>query len=306
MAEQQFFKQPLFSLGDAVMDVEKIKAAKAERENKETETKKAKNLLALAPKVAAGDEAATRQFITIDPEEGRKIVDAFGSMDEIQRKSAANQVDKVGRIAHFILSGADDAERQQRYLFARQNSEPEIAGQMPEQYDPNFIQYHLSRATEMKQLLENPQVLTMGGYDVAYQQGRPISKPTPSMNLLKMGNDNTQAGLDRSNKITLKGMEEGGNGVPKSADESLMYRQVSALFGGVFNPITGEVSFSDKNAPAKVQAIATEAAKLFTSGKYSRSESVTIAARKYGVNVDDGTQKPGAPAAGNKPIKPFM
>jgi hypothetical protein len=305
MSEQQFFKQPLFSLGDALMDAEKIKAAKAERQGKDVATKKAKNLLALVPQVAAGDEAATRQFITIDPEEGKRIVDAFGAMDENQRKRAAAQVEKVGQIAHFILSGTDEADRQKRYAYAKQNSEPEIADQMPEQYERNFVDLHLGRATEIKRLTENPQVLTMGGYDVAYQQGRPISKPTPNMNLLKMGNDNTQAGLERSNKITLKGMEEGGNGVPKSADESLMYRQVSALFGGVFNPISGEVSFSDKNAPAKVQTITTEAAKLFTTGKYSRSEAVSMAARKYGVNIDDGTQKPGAPAAG-KPIKPFM
>ncbi|MEE9905549.1 MAG: hypothetical protein K4305_09025 [Chlorobium sp.] len=265
---------------------------------------KDKKMSELRNRVASGDEAATREFITIDPEEGKRIADAFGAMDENERKSTSSQIDKVGRIAHYVLSGGDDNERAQRYSYARQNSEPEIAGQMPEQYNPAFVQYHLSRATEMKELLENPDVKTLGGYDVAYQRGLPISRPTPNMNMLKMANDNTQADLDRSNKIALKGMEDGGSGVPKSADEALIYRQAAGLFGGTFDQ-AGNLIALDASARPRVQAIATEAAKLFASGKYSRSESVTIAARKYGVNVDDGTQKPGAPAAG-KTIKPFM
>jgi len=260
----------------------------------------------LRNQIAAGDEKATRQFITLDPEEGKRIVDAFGAMDENERKSTSSQIDKVGRIAHYVLSGGDDNERAQRYSYARQNSESEITGEMPEQYDPNFVQYHLSRATEIKELLENPEVKTIGGYDVAYKNGQPISKPVPGINLIKMNNDNTQAGLDRSNKITLKGMEgDDGNGVPKSADESLMYRQSAALFGGTFDQ-AGNLITLDPTARPKVQAIATEAAKLFSSGKYSRSEAVTRAAKKYGVNVGGGAQKPGAPAAGNNPVKPFM
>lgn len=83
-----------------------------------------------------------------------------------------------------------------------------------------------------------------------------------------------------------KAIEEEKPFIPKSADESLIYRQSVELLGGMMDA-DGNISALDPTIRPKVQAIAVEATKIYTAGKGSitRSDSVSQAASKFGVTM---------------------
>ena len=239
----------------------------AQRPERERQARERQNLLTgLRTKAAAGDETAAQQLLAVDPEGGSKFIDAIGKMSEQRRGIAKQNVEQIGQVSSYVLSGGSPEEQSRRYGLMRENMEPKIRAGLPEQYDPAFMEMSLVKATAMDKLLEAPVVRTIGGEDVAYRGGREI---------------------ERKAKPVKGGAGRTGAGELKSADESLMYRQAAELLGGIFDQ-TGNITNLDPDARNRVQAIATEAANIFVKeGNITRSEAVKRAAKAYGLDVKD-------------------
>jgi hypothetical protein len=240
------------------------------KEDRESARQRSQTINQLRAKVAAGGEEgkqAERQLIAFAPEEATKVQEAFANMDERQRKQASENVETLGRVSTFILEGQTVEEQSQRYQRARANLAPEIVANMPEEYDPNFVQIGLARARELDDLLENPEQITFGNEDRLYKDGRLIES-TDSNALLKQ--------------------QAGGSGSDfKSSDENLMFRQAAELLGGFFDQ-QGNLQNLDPEKRSRVQAITTRAAELFQSGETrTRSQAVTEAARQLGISVQN-------------------
>ena len=221
----------------------------------------------LRRKASTGDQEAMQQLNAFDPEEAKKMLESLSKMDERQRKQAQENIDAVGKMSAYVLQSKNP---EQAYQLARQSVSPELAAKMPEQYDPNFLQMQLARARQVDELLQNPERVTFGTEDRLYKDGRVIERTTSSRQ------------TSRQNALT----RASGDGGLKSADESLMYRQAGELLGGLFDQ-QGNLQNLDPATRGKVQSIATEAAKIYSQGGVTRSQAVTQAARKLGIQVQD-------------------
>lgn len=249
----------------------------SERQNtlaeREAQAQQTKQMNALRDKAASGDQQAMRQFIALNPQEGKQMLEAFQKLDEPQKQQAAENIETIGRMAAYILQ-SDNPE--QAYQRVKQNISPEAAKGMPEQYDRNYVTMQLARAREIEQLLTpdpNPDVdvKTFGDQDIMFKNGQEVER-TSSNTLLR---------AQQSSK------EEGEKGGIKTADESLMYRQAAELLGGLFDQ-QGNLQNLDPNTRSKVQAIATEAARIRESGEATtNSDAVAKAARKLKIDIQD-------------------
>ena len=266
-------------LGQVFRTTEAVKGSRLQRktnqfsldsakEDRENARQRGQTLNQLRSRVSAGGDdgrQAERELIALAPEEAVQVQEAFANMDDRQRKQAKENVDTLGRVSAFILEGGTPEEQQQRYQRARESLAPEIAANMPEQYDPNFVQMRLARARELDDLLKNPEKITFGGEDRLFRDGKEIESTTSNA-LLKR--------------------RAGGSGTDfKSSDENLMFRQAAELLGGIFDQQGNLQNLNPENR-SRVQAITTRAAELFQSGNaQSRSDAVTQAARQLGINI---------------------
>lgn len=219
------------------------------------------------PKVA---EQATQQLLSIDPVEGGKFIEALGKMDDRKRKTAQANVEQMGKMASFVLSGKSEEEQNKRYIQMLNTLPPETLKTMPNVYDPNFMEVSLAKAQSMATLLENPKSVRFGEKDVLYKGGRKVEEAT--------------------RPTTGKG-GVGASGL-KSGDESFISREVTELLGGFYDN-QGNLRLTDKNLLSKAQGIKTLAANIFlkSGGKISRSEAVKQAAKEFGEKVSDVPNK---------------
>ena len=268
-------------MGEVYRTTEAVKGSRQQRkanalaldwkkEDRESARQRGQTLNQLRSRVAAGGEdgrQAERELIAFAPEEATQVQEAFKNMDERQRKQMEENVETLGRVSTFILQGGTPEEQAQRYQRARQNLAPEIAANMPEEYDPNFVQMGLARARELDDMLKNPEQITFGGEDRLYKDGQMIESATSNA-LLKE--------------------KAGGSGSDfKSSDENLMFRQAAELLGGIFDQQGNLQNLNPENR-SKVQAITTRAAQLYSQGQAkTRSAAVTQAARQLGISVRD-------------------
>lgn len=230
----------------------------------------AKQENALRGKVADGDQGAMRQFIALKPDEGKKILEAYEKMGEQEKKQATENIDAAGRMAAYVLQSENPEQAYQR---VRENVSPEMQAGMPEKYDRNYVTMQLARAREIEQLLKpepNPQVdvKTFGNQDIMFRNGQEVERTT-------------------SNAL-LKGSGSGGSGGIKTADESLMYKMAATMFGGIADPVTGQIRNLTKSQAGSVQAIAAEATRMLQNGEStSNSDAVAKAARKLKIDIQD-------------------
>lgn len=245
----------------------------AERPEKERKARERQNVLTgLRQQAVAGDENAAQQLLALDPEGGATFIDAVGKMDERKREAAQRSVDEMGQLSAYVLQGKTPEEQQRRYQLMYQGVSPEVQAKLPEQYDPQFMELSLSKAMAMDKILENPKAIQVGGEDVVFKGGREVERATRPVKPSGSGT---------------------GSGDLKSADESLMYRQAGELLGGIFDQ-QGNITNLDPDTRNRVQAIATEAVKLYREkGNISRTEAVQLAGRKFGLNIPDASDPQG-------------
>lgn len=235
----------------------------AERPGKEKEALERKNILTgLREKSAGGDVSAQQQLLALDPEGGPSFIDAVSKMDERQIEATQKTVDEIGNLAGYVLQGATPEEQQRRFDLVRASASPAVQEKLPQTFDPGFMELSLSKAMSMDKILENPKVLQIGDEDVVFKGGREVERKTRPVKPAK-----------------------GGDAGPKSADESLMYRQSAELLGGIFDQ-AGNITNLDPSVKGRVQSIATEATKIWKKDRSkTRSEAVQEAARKFGVEM---------------------
>lgn len=228
----------------------------AERPQREAQAKERKNMLtSLRTDAAGGDADAQQQLLALDPEGGAEFIDALSKMDKRQREATKRTVDEMGQLSAYVLQGETPEKQQQRYNAVYQNVSPEIQERLPEQYDPQFVELSLSKATTMDKLLENPKRIQVGGEDVVYKGGREIERKK------RPEDDKDGKGVDL-----------------KSSDESLMYRQAAERMGGMVDD-DGNIRAIDPTVRPKVQAIASRASEIYTQGggEITRSRAVSMA-----------------------------
>jgi len=269
-------------LGQVYRTAEAVKGARQSREqnalmmdwkkeDREAARQRGNALADLRSKASAGDPQAMQELNAFDPEEAKKMLESLSKMDDRQRQQTQENIDAIGKMSAYVLQSENP---EQAYELARQSVSPELAAKMPEQYDPNFLQMQLARARQVDELLQNPERMTFGTEDRLYKDGRVIERTTSSQELDRQ--------TSRQNALT----RASGDGGLKSADESLMYRQAGELLGGLFDQ-QGNLQNLDPATRGKVQSIATEAAKIYSQGGVTRSQAVTQAARKLGIQVQD-------------------
>lgn len=257
-------------------EAERVARERPEKERlaKEREGK----LFELRSSAVGGDVDAQRKLLVLDPKEGPKFIDSWEKMDDREREQTKANIESIGKLSNYVLSGKDDEEQANRYRVMLNNLDPKVSKKMPQSYSPQFVELSLAKAQTMDQLLEAPTVRTIGKEDVAYRGGKEIERADVPV---KPGT--------------------GAAGGLKSADESLMYRQTVELLGGLMrtDPETGATSITllDPTLRGKVQAISAEAARIFQEeGNISRTEAVRRAAGKFGEDI------PGVP--GQNPNDP--
>lgn len=248
-----------------IMDWKKQDRKKAEQQA--TAQQKRQNMLAsLRAKAVSGDQQAQKQLVAMDPAEATEFATAVKQMDENQRQATQQNIEQIGQMSAYI---ANSENPEQAYQYVRQNVNPEVSQRMPEQYDPQFIDYSLARAQEMDEILKNPEVIEFGGEDVMFKGGREIDRTESSDIVEQRVKDSAKQAAPEV----------------KASDINAIYRQSAELLGGVFDQ-QGNLQTLDPDARSNVQAISTEAAKLFQSGEAkNHSEAVTKAARKLGIKV---------------------
>lgn len=289
-------------LGQAMQDGQAIRknALLLDAADKEAQTQNA--LAPIKRQAAGGDQSAYALWASIDPESAVKFASATKMMGEEQRAQAEKNIEHLGVISYQLMNTPPD-QQEAAWQSVRANVDPKMAAKMPEHFDSHFVQSQYLAAVGMKEIVSKPDVVTTGAYDQRYKLGMPDGKPTPSMNMIALTENSNQKALDRQNA---KGVAEiahpqgssDGQGGAKSADEALIYRQVSGYFGGMYNPNTGEVSFSDKQGAAKALEATARASQLFKMGKYTRSEAALMAAKG-----DTGAPKPAVAPKGKTVIQ---
>jgi hypothetical protein len=240
-----------------------LKLQETERQIKERPMRQ--NMLSQARAGAvSGDESAQQQLLVLDPEGGPKFLEAVSKMGTRRMEQTKKIVDETGRLSAYVLQGETPEEQARRYQVMYNGVSPEVQKNLPPEYNKNFVEVSMAKATAMDKILENPKSVRFGGQDILYKGGKEI---------------------ERANVPQKKGSTGGMGGIGglKSADESLMYRQAASYFGGFTDPKTGEIRNLLSNDVPKVQALTAEAAKLFSEGNVPRSEAVQLAAEKLGI-----------------------
>ena len=282
-----------FDLGRTFRDAESIKSARVNQQINSFNLDRAKKQAdasdataaqnqAYKTKIMSGDTEALKQFAVLNPTEAAGIIENYDKLDERGKAGMKEAIEMQGQAAAVIRRSKNP---EQEYLKIRAMLPPEMQEQMPEQYDPSYVELQLARAMDMDKLLEGYKVLEFGGEDLLQDNTGQVVDRTESGaergRKVSRANALTQAETSRQNALV---KADGKDGSLKSADESLMYRQAAELLGGVFDD-KGNLQGLDPTIRGKVQAIATEAAKLYQKGGMSRSEAVTKAADKMGVKV---------------------
>lgn len=257
----------------------KMERLEAERPAKEAAERERKNTLtSLRQKSAGGDTNAQQQLLALDPEGGPKFIDAVSKMDDRQLEATKKTVEEIGQLSGYVLQGGTDQEKQRRYILVRQTISPEMQAKFPEAYDPEFMELSLSRAMTMDKLLENPSVITTGDTGEVWRAGKKVRDFSTGKREDRQSRENIAAKKSSGGS--------GGEMELKSADENTMYRQSAELLGGMFDQ-SGNITNLDPSVRNKVQGIASEATKIYRQGGVTRSQAVSQAAKKFGVQVQD-------------------
>lgn len=144
------------------------------------------------------DSGAIRAWAALDPEGFQGFAAGMKTWSDAQKQQADKNVETMG-LAALRVRNAPDEQKESTYQYIRSQFGSDVQQGMPEKYDPNWVDWQYTRAVGMMQMIENPEVLTVGGYDQMYKNGEAVGNRTPNVNMLKMTNDNQQKELDRQN-----------------------------------------------------------------------------------------------------------
>lgn len=250
-------KMALLQLGEAEREI-------AERPEKERLAKERNKLATgLRQKAVTGDADAQQQLLAIDPEGGASFLEAVSKMDKRKLEATQRSVDEMGQMAATVINTAPEKQTN-LYKQMLTTLPPESVAKMPKELDLNFLEVSLSKAMAMDKILENPKAIQVGGEDIVYQRGKEIA---------------------RGKRPVKTGGTGEGRGI-KTSDESAMSRQVAALYGGMYNPKTGEFQMTDPKVLPEVQAVLEQATVYYRDDKsLTAAQAVSKAAKDFGVKI---------------------
>lgn len=111
--------------------------------------------------------------------------------------------------------------------------------------------------------------------------------------------DKYEASTDR-NARTKENEGPGGGFEYKASDDNAMGNQATRLFGGTYDPATGQFSGLDPEKAAKVQAVHAAATELYATaqGQITHAQAVREAARRLRIAVEDPNDRNSLDPAG--------
>lgn len=104
----------------------------------------------------------------------------------------------------------------------------------------------------------------------------------------------------RQARATAKADGKGGAAGIKATDAGEIRRQAAQLYGGFYDPATGQFSGLDPDKASKVQALQEEAERIYAQGQLSHGRAVTAAARRLGIDITD------ASGLSDDPVRNFL
>lgn len=202
-----------------------------------------------------GDQNSMQSLMVIAPDEAQQLMTVMEKMDEKQKAKLQQATESMGRIAASILTSENPSEAYNQF----RESMPDMAKDMPTEYNESYVQLQLARARELDDILQNPSKITFGQNDELWKDGQRVDSTT-SQNAL-----NQQAKANEPFQ-------------PASADENAMYRQSVELFGGLFDA-QGNIQSLDPELRTRAQEVARLASRMFMDGggQMTRSEAVSQA-----------------------------
>jgi hypothetical protein len=282
-------------LGEAITTGQNIAKNSLVLQKAQKEVDTQNSLTKARQRLASGDQSAMQDMLVLSPEETQKYAAAIGQMDENQRKNTEQSLHSMGAAAATVLH-SDDPERTYQYM--KTQFPQETTANWPQNYDQNWTTFHLAQAKDGMTLLKStyapPKKVTVGTKDYLYG---------PDGKLITTATSGEQSRHEDTQKMEQQKIDQ-QKGALKTADEGLMNKEVSQSFGGMYNPTTGEIKFSDPKSGQKAQEITAKAVDIFQKGggKISRSEAVRQA--MAGPSSPPAPGKPSGNAMQN--IKPFM
>lgn len=134
-------------------------------------------------------------------------------------------------------------------------------GELPDQYDPQLVQALSGKARER---LSASDLVEVVGPD-----GRVTYVPADEASGMQVPQEDKDFG----------GL--------KSSDTNAIHRQAASLYGGVYDPQTGEFRGLDAGSAKNALAISEQASRIYQEGRgrVSHSEAVSRAARQSGIDI---------------------
>ena len=98
-----------------------------------------------------------------------------------------------------------------------------------------------------------------------------------------------ESAADKTSRTGKGGKGGKGGFTYKAADDNAMGKQASQLFGGFYDPTTGQFAGLDKDKAAKVQAVHAAASEIFAQaqGTKTHAQAVREAAGKLKINIEN-------------------
>jgi len=247
----------------------------------------------ISAKTPEEKRAAFDHLLTMDAKSALDMVQGTEAMDERGRAEIKRQNNKFGQYAH-VVSQAENPEKAfndvKRYLTPEQQEEWG-------EYSPMRVNLHLAQAREISDLLEMGEKLMFKDMDFKQQEKILEQQQTfdKEMTFTKLDYDAlSQEDKQKHDKEMLKlksaadqiteRIKAGGKGGLKASDVNSMYKQAAALYGGFYDPGTGQFTGLSTDKAQKVQGILT-AAERYAAGGAGLAEAVSRAAKESGVDI---------------------
>lgn len=218
----------------------------------------------------AGVTGPKAEIAIISPAEAAKVQDYVAGLDEEGRKKAAEQIDRMGRIANYVLNAEDPAAA---YADALELIPEKDRAGAPKEYDEKWVKLQLGRATALNDL---------------FGETEDLIKNAPS------GYRFTNK--DRNELRPIKGgpqdpATKGESGL-KTTQSNAIRSTVTSQFGGTYDPQTGAIVGLDPTQAERALAVMADAeAFLIADGAIGIAQAVQKAMAK-----NPGSKTEAAPA----------
>ncbi len=268
-------------VGNILSNVEQIKSARIQNIINERSLTDEEKLRDLRGKALDGRIDAMNQMAVIDPKQAEEVRRYYAGLKDDEKKQFDENVTKAGQMGAWVLN---QPNREQAYADAREmlmETNPKLAAQMPEKFNESWVELQVAQASTMKDIIDQG------------DGGKPNTTGAPKdMMWTKDGTGVVPipgGPLDPKNKAT----------APNSLDNAVSSNirlAVQQAFGGMYDPVTGEMGFNDPTTAQRAMGVMAQAEKL-AQGGMAPLQAVQQAMQQAGGNVLTPGAAPATPGA---------